>query len=164
MIPTGTPRDTPAATDTGAIPLAELAFADLRAYRDRLRAEEERVSYWRRLVHARLDLLAEGLDTSGSLTHDQLVRALGDTGSGAGRTALLRVRAEEPLPEVPDLADVWVVPTDAAHAEALLGRLREAERAVTAYRRALFERIDAAGAELVRRYRAQPTLALTLLS
>ena len=35
-----------------------LELPALREYRQRLEAEEDRVSYWRRLVHARLDLLA----------------------------------------------------------------------------------------------------------
>ena len=37
--------------------LAGMDLAALRAYRHDLQQEEDRVSYWRRLVHARLDLL-----------------------------------------------------------------------------------------------------------
>ena len=33
--------------------LADLSLQELRAYRERLNREEEKASYWRRLVHAR---------------------------------------------------------------------------------------------------------------
>ena len=37
-------------------------LADLRALREALREEEQRVSYWRQLVQGRLDLLRSALD------------------------------------------------------------------------------------------------------
>jgi hypothetical protein len=37
--------------------LVDLVLADLRLYRRRLAEEEEKISYWRRLVHARIDVL-----------------------------------------------------------------------------------------------------------
>jgi len=144
-------------------PLDQLSLSELRDYRERLRAEEERVSYWRRLVHARIDLLEAGRSTDGSLSQADLVRVLGDTGTGASRSALLRVRAAEPLPDVPDLADVWVAPRDAAETDRLLAGLRSAEQQLTAYRSGLFARIDAAGQTLIQRYREDPTQALTVL-
>lgn len=161
---TSTPDPTAAVTVDPAVDLAALDLDALRAYRSRLQAEEERVSYWRRLVHARTDLLGTGRGPGGSLALDQLVRALGDTGSGATRSALLRVRAQEPLPDLPDLAEVWAVPADDAEVEAVLARLAEAEATLTGYRRALFDRLDAATAELVGRYRAEPALALSVLA
>lgn len=144
-------------------PLDQLSLPELRDYRERLRAEEERVSYWRRLVHARIDLLEAGRSTDGSLSQADLVRVLGDTGTGASRSALLRVRAAEPLPDVPDLADVWVAPRDAAETDRLLEGLRSAEQLLTAYRSGLFARIDAAGQALIQRYREDPTQALAVL-
>lgn len=144
-------------------PLDQLSLPELRDYRERLRAEEERVSYWRRLVHARIDLLEAGRSTDGSLSQADLVRVLGDTGTGASRSALLRVRAAEPLPDVPDLADVWVAPRDAAETDRLLEGLRSAEQQLTAYRSGLFARIDAAGQALIQRYREDPTQALAVL-
>lgn len=145
------------------VPLDTLDLPSLRVYRQHLRDEEDRASYWRRLVHARLDLLEAGRSTEGSISLDDLVRVLGDTGSGASRTALLRVRAEEPLPDVPDLAQVWQVPATPDGTDAVLVSLRQAEAQLTSYRRALFARIDAATAALVERYRAEPTLALDVL-
>ncbi|GEP36368.1 hypothetical protein NPS01_00310 [Nocardioides psychrotolerans] len=144
-------------------PLETLDLPGLRAYRQQLRDEEDRASYWRRLVHARLDLLEAGRSTEGSISVDDLVRVLGDTGSGASRTALLRVRAEDELPDLPDLVQVWQVPTTPEETDVVLAALRQAEAQLTGYRTALFAGIDAATAALVQHYRADPLLALDVL-
>jgi hypothetical protein len=146
--------------------LAALSLPDLRAYRQRLTAEEERASYWRRLVHARLDLIEAESHVEGTLSMDELVRVLGDTGSGHMRNVLLTVRPADPLPELPVLAEMWdneVDPHDPVEVEAAQERLRAAETKLTAYRRALHERIDEATAELIVRYRENPTAALESL-
>lgn len=145
--------------------LADLTLAELRDYRRRLTEEEDRVSYWRRLAHARIDVLEAEASMDGTLTLDQLVRVLGDTGAGATRTALVSIRAAEPLPELPVLEEMWVTevdPHDAEEVAAALEGIRSAERQLTDYRRALHERIDEATGELISRYRAEPTLALTI--
>lgn len=144
--------------------LEGLSLAELRAYRERLRGEEERTSYWRRLVHARIDLLEATGTTDGSLSLADLVRVLGDTGSGQVRHALHRVRAADPLPDLPALEEVWVVPADDAGRDDALRRLRDAEAQLTGYRAALHERIDEATAELIVRYRQDPTRALAVLA
>lgn len=138
---------------------------ELRAYRERLRAEEERISYWRRLIHARQDLIEAGAltDAPVDIDVDALARVLGDTGTGRGRDALHRVRAADPLPDLPDLEAVWVSPTDEASNAEALARLRAGEARLTSYRRGLHERIDEATGELIVRYRAEPRLALELL-
>lgn len=145
--------------------LAGMTLDELRAYRRNLQDEEDRVSYWRRLVHARMDML-EAARAEGSLTLDQLIRVLGDTGTGASRTALSRVRPQEPLPDLPESARMWVTEVDphdpVAVAEAT-DRLREAEGQLTEYRKALFERIDEATADLINRYKENPTAALSAL-
>ena len=64
--------------------LESLGLEELRQYRQRLRDEEDRVSYWRRVVHARMDLLTAGRSTAGSISVDELVRVLGDTGVAHG--------------------------------------------------------------------------------
>lgn len=146
--------------------LAGLDLDSLRSYRQRLTTEEERASYWRRLVHGRMDLLEAGSHVEGSLTVDQLVRVLGDTGSGQSRISLLRVRSAEPLPELPVLTQMWdneVDPHDEAAVAEALDRLRAAERRLTEYRKALHERIDEATGELIVRYQADPTAALRAL-
>jgi hypothetical protein len=152
-------------------PLAQRVLADmeleaLRAYRKDLQSEEDKVSYWRRLVHARLDLIEAGSSTSGSLTLPQLIRVLGDTGTGASRQALSSIHASDPLPDLPESEWMWVSEIDYHDAEAVaeaLARLRAAEEKLTEYRKALFERLDEATAELIVRYRENPTAALTIL-
>lgn len=143
--------------------LAGLALADLREYRERLRGEEEKISYWRRLIHARQDLISAGNLADSPVDIDALARVLGDTGSGRGRAALHRVRAADALPDLPDLEAVWITPHEAGDIDLVLERLQAAEQSLTAYRRRLHDWIDEATAELIVRYREQPTRALELL-
>lgn len=146
--------------------LADLELPELRAYRHRLTDEEEKVSYWRRLAHARVDVLEAGSRTDGTLSMEALVRALGDTGAGRTRKALLSVRASDPLPDLPQLEDMWVTevdPHDPDEVADAVGRLRAAEKQLTDYRRVLHERIDEATGELISRYRADPAAALIAL-
>ncbi len=146
---------------------SELSLDGLRAYRRRLADEEERVSYWRRLVHARIDVLEAEAHHERPLTIDELIRVLGDTGQGRGRTALVGVHAAEPLPDLPVLQEMWVTeldPHDAAAVADALRRLRVAEVQLTDYRKALHERLDAATKELMSRYREDPASALVALT
>ena len=153
-------------TDPVSTPeLTGLGLSDLRAYRQRLGEEEDRVSYWRRLVHARLDVLEAGARTDGALSLEDLVRVLGDTGSGRAREVLLTIAPAEPLPELPVLDEMWteIDPHDEeAFAEAS-ERLRAAERQLSEYRRSLHQCIDDATSELMVRYREDPVLALSAL-
>lgn len=141
----------------------ELTLDELRAYRRRLAHEEERVSYWRRLLHARIDVLEAQAHQERALTIEELVRVLGDTGTGRGRTALVSVHAADPLPDLPVLEEIWVTdvdPNDRAAVAEAVQRLRNAEHQLTDYRRALHERLDTATEELINRYRAEPATAL----
>jgi len=154
-------------TDPALSPhLAGLSLAELRAYRRQLTDEEDKVSYWRRLVHARLDVLDAEMHNGGTLTTDELIQVLGDTGSGKTRNALVAIRPADPLPELPVLAEMWVTEIDPHDTDAVIDamdRLRVAEVKLTGYRRALHERIDEATGELIGRYRQHPTLALSAL-
>jgi hypothetical protein len=156
----------PSHIETPSVPLAELGLDQLRRYRRRLAGEEDRVSYWRRVLHARIDVLrAEGRHER-PLSLEELVRALGDTGAGSSRRALVTVRAAESLPQLPVLKEIWVTdvdPTDPSAVAAALDRLGGAEEQLTAYRRALHARIDHATTELIERYRIDPLSALTAL-
>jgi hypothetical protein len=143
--------------------LATVSLPELRTYRERLRAEEERISYWRRLIHARVDLIKAGNVGDSPIDVDALGRVLGDTGTGHVRQSLHRVRAADPLPDLPDLAGVWVTPTSDGDTTEALERLGTAEATLTSYRRALHDRIDEATAELIVRYRADPSRALDVL-
>jgi hypothetical protein len=141
----------------------QLPLVDLRLYRRRLSEEEEKISYWRRLVHARIDVLEAESHHERPLRLDELIRVLGDTGTGRTRTALVSVRAAEDLPELPVLKDMWVTeldPEDTAGVAEAVSRLRSAEAQLTEYRRALHERLDEATAELIVRYKDRPTAAL----
>lgn len=157
---------------TSAIPSEELAglvLAELRAYREELSAEEDKVSYWRRLVHARIDVIHAQAGSPDTLSFTDLVRVLGDTGSGRSRRALIRVSAAETLPDLPDLAELSVLwaavvdPRDTGQVAHLVQRLDAQGLKLSEYRRALHERIDAATGELILRYRAHPQAALALL-
>jgi hypothetical protein len=156
----------PSRIETPAVPLAEIGLVQLRRYRRRLADEEDRISYWRRVLHARIDVLrAEGRHER-PLSLEELVRALGDTGAGSSRSALVTVRAAEPLPQLPVLKEIWVTdvdPKDPSAVAAALDRLGGAEQQLTAYRRALHARIDHATTELIDRYRIDPASALTAL-
>lgn len=148
------------------VDLAALAIDELRAYRSSLEAEEDRVSYWRRLLHARIDVLTAEAQSEVPLTVADLVRVLGDTGTGRSRRALLRIQAAEPLPELPEVSEIWSDEVDPHDEEAVaesLQRLRDAEQQLTAYRRALHERIGAATEQLILHYRDNPTAALSLI-
>jgi hypothetical protein len=152
-------------TDVPAPPAAweDLMLPALRTYRRGLVEEEEKISYWRRLVHARIDVLEAESHHERPLHLTELIRVLGDTGTGQARTALVNVRVAEDLPQLPVLNDMWVTeldPNDTAEIGAAIKRLRSAEHQLTVYRRALHERLDAATAELIVRYQASPSSAL----
>lgn len=141
----------------------QLSLADLRLHRRRLSEEEEKISYWRRLVHARIDVLEAESKHERPLRLDELIRVLGDTGMGHTRTALVSVRAAEDLPELPVLKDMWITELDPNDKDAIqeaVDRLRLAEAQLTDYRRALHRNLDAATAELIVRYQRDPTSAL----
>ena len=111
---------------TGPDAWAGLDLSDLRLYRKRLAEEEEKVSYWRRLVHARIDVLEAEAHHERPLRLDELIRVLGDTGAGRTRTALVSVRAADDLPELPVLADMWVTELDPDDTEAVAAADRPA--------------------------------------
>jgi len=146
--------------------LAHLTLAELRAYRAQLMAEEDKVSYWRRLAHARIDVLEAESQTGTTLSMKDLVRVLGDTATGHSRNALQRVAAAEPLPDLPVLSEMWLTEVDPSQTQAVaeaLDRLRAAERQLADYRRALHARIDEATGDLISRYRENPASALAAL-
>ena len=114
-------------------------------------------------MHARIDVLEAQAHQERTLTMEELVRVLGDTGAGHGRTALVSVQAAEPLPDLPVLEEIWVTeldPNDKAAVAEAVQRLRTAEHQLTDYRRALHERLDTATGELIDRYRDDPVSAL----
>ena len=124
------------------------------------------MSYWRRLAHARIDVLEAQSGHAGTLSLTDLVRVLGDTASGHSRRALVSVKPATRCPSCPQLDEMWgthVDPDDDAQTTAAVEGLRTAEQQLTDYRHALHERIDEATRELILRYRADPRAALTLI-
>lgn len=151
-----------------ALPVPELSaltLHDLRDYREMLTHEEERVSYWRRLVQGRIDILEMASKTLEPLTPKMLLRALSETGTGARRGALLRVNPADTLPDLPHLDGLWaqpVDPRDPEKAAKAIEAMNEAERSLSDYRRMVHNRLDAATSELITRYKADPTLCFDL--
>lgn len=154
---------------------APLDLDGLRAYRSQLQDEESRVSYWRRILQARLDVVraaAEGtgdgsvLGTGGGFDAERLGPVLTDERLGGGRAALVEVLPVDDIPPLPSLAGLWarrVEPGDVAGAAALAEDLQDAEEQLSSYRTALHERLAQTTDELIARYRATPALALTAL-
>jgi hypothetical protein len=170
-------------------PLDEMSLAELREHRRQLREEEHRVSYWRRLVQARLDTSAAGRLSRAPLTPHQIAVALGDGVRRHQRLAMLMPGDghEQPgLPALPELARLWATPLrgadddidtsadpsadgghsaiDAGDDEAVtIAGLAEAEALLSTYRAGIHRLLDAATAELIRRYRADPAACLDVL-
>ena len=141
---------------------AHLSLEGLREYRKTLTAEESNVSYWRRIIQARLDVVRAGSD----LVSQNLKPVLTDARVGAGRSALVEIVPVDDIPPLPDLADLWdrqVDPSDPAALAALEADLADAEEQLSAYRSALHRRLGAATSELIARYRDEPNLCLTAL-
>ena len=155
------PRALPRPVPQRSSDYAHLTLDALRSYRKALSAEEGKVSYWRRIIQARLDVLREGknLDT------DHLRPVLTDDRVASGRAALVEVLDHDDIPPLPNLAELWDRQVEpGTPAEADLDRdLSVAEAQLSAYRAALHRRIGDATGELIARYREQPSLALTAL-
>lgn len=154
-----------AVPNASADSLQRLDIDTLREYRARLNEDEEKVSYWRRLIQMRLNLIKAEKGADHLATRD-LVSALGSTGTGQRRQQLLSVDAQDELPQLPGLDDLWTAaidPTDEAATALLVEELHRVERELSGYRSKLHDRHNAATAELIRRYKANPDLCLTLL-
>jgi hypothetical protein len=145
-----------------AAELTHLTLAELRVYRQELTTEETRVSYWRRILQARLDTVLDGREDHTSVARIRDV--LKEHAGSSHRLAMLPVASPEDAPPLPNLAVLWeTTATDAAAGSAMVPRLVEAEHDLSAYRAALHLRLDSATSELIWRYREQPTLALSAL-
>jgi hypothetical protein len=134
---------------------------DLRTLRESLREEEQRVSYWRQLVQGRLDLVRSALD-GGHPSADDLARlAAARPRDGARRrspaaTRLALVGLVSPLAGLEDLWDAPIAWDDLPALRRVERGLVEVEAKLSAYRRALHERIDDCTAQLVDHYQRDP--------
>ncbi len=158
-----TPRTVPE-QDPG---FAHLTLSELRAYRGALQEEETKVSYWRRILQARLDTVRAGrLTTSGTLDARRLAPVLSDRRVTSGRSALLDVLPADDIPPLPSLAGLWerqVPEDDPAALAAFETDLAEAEQQLSQYRTALHLRLADATGQLIARYRENPSLCLSAL-
>ena len=144
---------------------AHLPLVALRQYRKALTQEENRVSYWRRIIQARLDVV-RALGGVGGPDIDALRPILGQDRVGAARTALLDVVPHDDIPPLPNLESLWARdprPGDDAYNAELVAELSRAEAQLSAYRQALHRRLAAATSELIARYREEPGLCLSVL-
>ena len=147
--------------------IGTLPMAELRKRRDEAEQEEADVSYLRRLIQGRIDILRAELarrtgDARGSLLAD-LPQILGDSGPrtaprGMGRHSTVEPsradehrRYVESLVADVDLSDVSAR-TDDEVREALTAFERE-EGLLSEKRKKLFGVVDACSAEITRRYR-----------
>lgn len=145
---------------------AGLDLRQLRAHRRLLGAEDDLVTYWTCLTQARIDGLAERAVAQLPLTRAQLIRVLGDTGSGRRRREIAgQIRASR-LPALPDVARMWarnVDPRDLRLVAEALAALEPAQRQLVAYSTALHDLMDDSTRELILRYRNDPRAALDAL-
>jgi hypothetical protein len=134
----------------------------LRSYRQELVVEESRVSYWRRILQARLDT---ALGENGERTPvARLQSVLTQHQESSRRLAVLDVHDAVSVPPLPNLAVLWESSSDLGTDDAgMVPRLADAEVELSSYRRSLHERLDDATSELIARYRETPALALRAL-
>lgn len=148
-----------------------LSLDELRAERNRLQLEDDAVSYVRRIAQARLDLVAAELNRSDAASQDDLSGEL-------QRVLSQHLTAPTPARRAPRVdddrlaSDTRAIQLDQLCAEHGFSRLSSGEvltaaelasltevltnfeREISTDRRERFERIDALGAELVRRFRS----------
>jgi hypothetical protein len=144
---------------------AHLSLDGLRNYRAALSTEENRVSYWRRILQARLDVV-RAVDTGAPPSTDDLSGVFAESRIGGTRTALLTIVPVDDMPPLPDLAELWgrEPRSDDQTGNAVLAHdLMAAESQLSAYRAALHRRLAAATSELIARYREEPDLCLSVL-
>ena len=145
---------------------AHLTLAGLRSYRKALAQEESRVSYWRRILQARLDMVRAADGGSRGSNMDNLRPVLTNERVGSGRTALIDVLPVEDIPPLPDLEELWdkhLRADDPAYNADLIEQLAKAEEQLSSYRSALHTRIQASTNELIARYREDPAQCLSVL-
>ena len=145
--------------------LAELSTAELRERREACELAEEAVSYARRLLQGRLDLLRAELAGRDSDDAADLLASLptilsSDQGSASdplkARSVRLRVPADAEAYEAAIdaiLAERAVDEADVDELARLTRQLTDYERELSSVRRALFDRIDALRDELAARYK-----------
>jgi hypothetical protein len=150
--------------------LEALSMADLRARKAECGEAESALSYLRRLVQVRLDIVLAEIENraaGGTGELSELVEHLGEilaeggTRTTAGRLTSLALPDVDHTLLTADLDAIFDVDragalpeTDEAEVRRIADALVELERSVSSRRRELFERLDALQAEVVRRYKS----------
>ena len=163
--PGGTGTSRPRVPPRRNLDFAHLDLGALRRYRLALTAEEHRVSYWRRIIQGRLDVVRAGGSEDG-LGLDTLRPVLSQASAVGGRRALVQVLPAPAFPPLPDLEQLWdrcPAPADRAGLARLAHDLEQAERELSDYRTAVHRRLDAATTELIARYCEDPAQCMAAL-
>ena len=145
---------------------AHLPLMGLRQYRRALNEEEGRVSYWRRIIQARLDMVRATDKAPTATSMDALRPVITQERVGQGRRALVDIVPMNDVPPLPNLEALWdrrVDPGDEVAVGELVEDLVKAEAQLSAYRAALHRRISGATTELIARYREDPSSCLSAL-
>lgn len=149
--------------------LRDADMTSVRARRSECERLETELSYTRRLLQGRIDILGDELErrrggraSTASELIQRLPAILSDSPSGASQRGnrLVRYlapediqRVEHDLDEVLGMGLAEVAGADTDEVEAALARLRATEADVSTERRRLHQRLDAIQAEMARRYR-----------
>lgn len=153
--------------NTQTIDPAELPLDELRTLRSQLQNDDDALSYVRRLVQARLDLVSAERSSRESGTEldiaQDLPSILGRHLTGGGGATPRPPRPTEDASEHPLAIELdelcsgmganHVTELTDVELDALAAALQSFEHARSHERRELFTRLDALSAELVRRYR-----------
>lgn len=129
---------------------------ELLERRSGLRAHEEQLSYWRRVVQGRLDLLQARLDGRDA---EALADVLGGTERCGLRMAHSPVRHVEPMLELATADRAWEIAScsdDPAAVRHAAQRLSVAERWLSDQRAVVLAELDHATDQLARRLRDDP--------
>jgi hypothetical protein len=145
--------------------LAELPMTDVRSLRDEAGQEETDLSYLRRLLQGRIDIVGAELahrgGATGHLLVEELPQILGETNRMPAR-GLGRFQAVEPSnagstrrleEQIAGIDVTGVGDRNEDSLRALLDELQETETRISERRRAVQEVFDAASAEIIGRYR-----------
>lgn len=142
--------------------LSDLSLDDLRILRHHLTDEEGRVSYWRRLFEARLDMIRRGDEVD---TEDVRV-ILQDASDAPRRWQALGLHPADIDTYMPEARALWnrvVDLSDDEQRQTYRDMLAAMVQSLTRNRQALHQQIDTVTEELIARYRTNPALALTAL-
>ncbi|MGV1037247.1 MAG: hypothetical protein ACOYD0_09505 [Candidatus Nanopelagicales bacterium] len=147
------------------VDLSHLTLSQLRERRSKLAELEGQISYWRRIIQARLDLLRDGSLRRGA-TVEGLQRVLSKHLDSNSRKVLLATYGRDSQPvQLIGLGDLWSrgITTSADQNLELESDLVAAEGALSECRGSLHANLDAATAELIGRYHQDPAQAFSAL-